>query len=204
MFWKRSTATILRHWQNELDTSLEIGQSPLFDLGYTNQTLLSLLSVWMLPAVHTMGSHLVQPIAILGGNDGSWLIADYLAATGVKRDGRKTLSLIFAGADPATHYASLATHAPPHATWPVTTGQRQTNLPYQFAVLFAPISQPETAASWDAFPWANMSTRAIHEDGRQEPVAAIQQSRDSVDWTAWATLLFCSLLILVALIRYAV
>lgn len=204
MFWKRSTAAIRQQWQSELDISLEVGQPPLIDLGYTNQMFNSLPGLEALPQLPALGSSVIKPPVAVGGNDSAWPLSLLFTFRGTKREELRQPTLpLFTGADEATHIASLATHAPPlRATWPATTAQRQTQLPVQIATLFAPGSQPDTLAHWEGLPLILMVPAVSGNAQEKEPFDS--SLAGIVDWTAWVTFLISIALILTALIRYAI
>ncbi len=194
MFWKRSTTHILAHWQSEIDNSLEIGQAPLFDLGYSNQTLENLQKLWPLQHLNTTRTDLLTPTIVLGGNNGQWVTLSLLAMGDDRRSDVSMLPIVFAGADLATRIATLTTHGPPpRAFWPASASQRQTGLPYQFAWLFAPKAQPDTIAPWETQPFQLLVTM-------QKLPPADDQLIDPHDWTAWTVFAFCIALILLALV----
>ena len=102
--------------------------------------------------------------------------------------------VVFAGGDPATHVATLATHGPPpRAVWPATASQQQTALPHQFAARFAPTAQPETDTPWEIVPFQLLSNE-------QTISLAAEQPMPQIDWIAWAVFVAALGMILLALL----
>jgi hypothetical protein len=179
MFWNRSSADILTHWQSEIETSLEAGATPLLHAGYSNLALESAVGLDALYTLEHTREDVAAPVLIVGGNDPVWLAALLAAGAGAEPPRPPDPVVIYGGADRATHWANLflvsAAHEPP----PLQSG----TMPFALQWWFAPGRQPGAPALWEALPFV---------------VASRSDSSAGDDWTAWVTIFTALSLVLIA------
>lgn len=177
MAWNRSSHDILRHWQSEIETSLEAGSLPLLHAGYSNLALDRAASLDALTMLERTREDVAAPVLMVGGNDSSWLVALLVAGAGRPLPHSPDTEVIYGGADPATHWANLSNIAAPY------DAPQSDAMPVALQGFFAPGRQPGVPASWEALPLV---------------VASQPDQTTGDDWAAWVAIFAALSLLLVA------
>src|SRR6476619_3449187 len=74
MIFKPRTSALQRDWRTEIDTSLEAGQTPLLDLGSSQQMLRGLPILMALRTFAARRVDVAAPNLLIGGNPVMWLV----------------------------------------------------------------------------------------------------------------------------------
>ena len=102
----RSPRAIDAAWQQELDLTLETGESPLFDVGAMadgQEGMNGLLALWRMDAGRR---DLTAPVVIAGGMSGTWLAALHHTRPDDTPARSPAIVTAFTAPDVATHLAS--------------------------------------------------------------------------------------------------
>ncbi|MEM7131689.1 MAG: hypothetical protein AAF702_35575 [Chloroflexota bacterium] len=212
MMWYRSIAVIESDWHEMLDYSIEAGDSPLLDLGISDNILNGMIGLLALKHLAPSGQHpLAHCILTAGGGSVMWLwaLADAQDMYPVDR-----LTSTFTGVDPATHMASLTTHMGPGGRSDWAPKAAMTGLPIALRWLIFPQMEPSAISPWQALPLTISIERPLMDlphryEIKSQPIplstlsasnVAPKPSADESDfWLIGSALIMCLLIVLVAL-----
>lgn len=182
MLWNRSSATILRTWQTEIDHCLETGQSPLLQLGESLEIFDALPGIIALRELMEQRPLANVPYVVIGSKGPTWLLALWQRRSQKEWTRKNSMRLVFGGADAATTLASTT----------ITGGAEADRLhywqevrPLALAARIEPQSQPAVPLTIDSLPVAAI------ENGMEVAENQLQ------DWIAWLAVAF--VLIVIAL-----
>lgn len=174
MLWNSSSQTAVDTWQAELEFALEAGDTPLLQVGGSQQTLAGLTSANALEILAEQRSDLVRPVILIGGASSIWLAALFqsspanaLVATG---------TVLYAGADGATRIASSASAANARSHLRRSPGDAPTG----FVELLVPGAFPGAPFGWDA-----LAPSVLEVGVPPEMQSAHQPVATHADWLAW-------------------
>ena len=175
MLWNSSSQTAVDTWQAELEFALEAGDTPLLQLGGSQQALEGLTSANALDILAEQRSDLVCPVILIGGASSVWLAA--LFQSSPANTHVATGTVLFAGVDGATRIASSASAANARSRLRRSPGDAPTG----FVELLVPGTFPGAPCGWDAL------APSVLEMGVFPPEmqSAYQPVATHADWLAW-------------------
>ena len=175
MLWNSSSQSAVDSWQAELEFALEAGDTPLLQVGGSQQTLTGLTSANALAILAEHRNDLVRPVIVIGGASSVWLSALFQASPANPHVA--TGAVLFAGTDNATRIASNACAPSTRSRLRRSPG----DAPAGFVEVLLPDAFPGAPFGWDA-----LAPSVLEMDDL--PVAA-QSAHQSVathaDWLAW-------------------
>jgi hypothetical protein len=183
MYWNRKPGDIVRDWESEIETQLELGARPLLSLGYNDPATRNLAGLLALHALAAKRRDVTAPVMPVGGSGLLWAAA-LLQPVRSPLPASPEIAVRFTGADLATHTAYLLLHEQ----------ERRFAAPLEGAVpplamsrWFAPRSVPGADAPWEALPFvAQPHDEPVHDT--------------DTDWIGWAAILAASALALAAIL----
>jgi len=186
MSYRKDAAAIRTHWQSQIDESLEAGEALLLEVGVNTSVLHSLGALIALERLAAERVDVTSPLLLVGGDGVAWSAMLLTPAASTTTTLVPAIMPFYAGADPATYQASLATlsSVSTHARQHIATG-----LPLAMHSLLMPETQPGIAALWSSLPFVLVAQAASADAGVAE--------RDG--WLQWLTLLVVVGLLIVAL-----
>lgn len=192
MFWRYLAFPIQRDWQTELDTSLEAGQTPLLDLGSSQQMLRGLPVLAALRTFVTQRRDVTAPILLIGGNAALWLALLFQVRSPAETRRSPEPTIVFAGADLPTYMASLTTLTPERS--PETA-----LMPHATPPMLRPLFVPFTPAQM-ASPWESLALGLAEEAQATNAVALRSGAMQNDEWLSWLAIGLVVILLLLALV----
>jgi hypothetical protein len=193
MYWKRTAAEIAAAWQAEIENKLEAGATPLLVAGAPGRSYDGTTTLLAYQTMAARRGDMSAPLLAAGGASALWLGMLLAPADGAAA---VAPAVVFAGADPATYLAGVATLssgalAPPA---PVATGT-----PPSLALWLSPRLQPGAPAPWEALPFAEVGERP--QPMLAQSNSPLDPAADPIgDWIAWGAMLLALCLVLSALL----
>jgi len=175
MLWNSSSQSTVDIWQAELEFALEAGDTPLLQVGGSQQTLTGLTSANALSILADHRNDLVRPVILIGGASSVWLTALFHSSPANAHVAAG--AVLFAGADNATRIASHACAASTRSRLRRSPG----DAPAGLAELLLPDAFPGTPFGWDALAPAVLEM----DDYPSEVQSAHQSIAPHADWLAW-------------------
>jgi len=175
----RSPRAIDEAWQQELDLSLETGESPLFDVGASTGGLEGMNGVLALWRMDAGRRDLTAPVVTAGGMSGAWLAALHH----VRPDDTPVRSPAIITAYTAP---DIATHMAGQTLWDTRRSafrRRPADVPPWAHGAVVPEALPGAPAPWETLPLS---------------VTARNGGRDG--WLAWAGVVLAVALLLIAVL----
>ncbi len=175
----RSPRAIDAAWQQELDLTLETGESPLFDVGAMadgQEGMNGLLALWRMDAGRR---DLTAPVVIAGGMSGTWLAALHHTRPDDTPARSPAIVTAFTAPDVATHLAS-------QTLWDTRRSafrRRPAKVPPWAQPAVVPDAMPGASASWETL-LLSVEARMGGQDG----------------WLAWAGVVLAVALLLIAVL----
>jgi hypothetical protein len=193
MFWSRSPGDIVRAWEGEIETQLELGARPLLSLGYNDAATHNLAALLALAALATKRRDVTAPVMPVGGSGLLWAAA-LLRPDRAVVAGPPEIAVRFSGADLATETASLLLYEHGrHSGAPLEIGLP----PVAMRRWFAPQTQAGADAPWEAMPFVAQPHDAPTPGGQSHWFGT---DWIGTDWIGWAAILAASALVLAAIL----
>ena len=175
----RSPRAIDEAWQQELDLSLETGESPSFDIGAMGngqEGMNGILALWRMDARRC---DLAAPVVTAGGMSGTWLASLHHARPDDTPARSPAITTAFTAPDPATHMAS-------QTLW-VARRSPFRRRPARVPPWVQQVAVPDTVPGASAF-WETLLFRVTNTSGGQD------------GWLAWAGVVLAVALLLIAVL----
>lgn len=175
----RSPRTIDEAWQQELDLSLETGESPVFDIGAATSGLEGMNGVLGLWRMDAGRRDLTAPVLAGGGMSGAWLAALHHLRPDDTPSRSPSIATAYTAPDQAAHMASLT-------VWDTRRSafrRRPAEVPPWVQAAAIPDAVPGASASWETLPLS----AAVPAGGRD-------------GWLAWAGVVLAIALLLIAVL----
>ena len=175
----RSPRAINEAWQQELDLSLETGESPLFDVGASTgglEGMNGMLALWRMDAERR---DLTAPVVTAGGMCGTWLAALHHSRPDDTPPRSPVTATAYTAPDVAAHMAS-------QTLWDTRRSafrRRPAEVPPWAQPAVVPDAVPGAPVPWEALPLS----AAVPSTGRD-------------GWLAWAGVVLAIALLLIAVL----
>lgn len=160
MIYNNDSAAIKRHWQQQIDESLEAGDALVLEGGVSNSVVHNLGPLVALDQLAAERADVTAPWFLIGGDGVAWTMA-WLRAVHAP-----ALLPLYGGADQATYLAMLAT---------LPTRPHDSTATAALIGLYSwllPARQPGVAPSWSAFPFVLAETTVAPDDAQPTQLAA--------------------------------
>jgi hypothetical protein len=181
------TTPLRTSWQDQVEISLEVGEAPLLDLGVSNGVLDSIPALATLHAFAEQRMDMTAPTIVSGGNSLLWLAALMHLRNPAPRS--PNLTVVYGGADLATHIASLMTQR----SNPPSRLVQPDALPASLAPLLAPGAQSGPLL-WETLP---LAAAEEHSAAVGRPDEANLPAGDP--WLTWTAMILAVALVVIAL-----
>ncbi|MFN8488544.1 MAG: hypothetical protein U0350_13170 [Caldilineaceae bacterium] len=189
MFWRQTANTLRQDWQTTIDASLEAGQSPVLDLGSSQQMLQGLPVLAALRSFAVQRVDVATPTLLIGGDAAVWLALLLQVRSPSEMRRSPEPALVFAGPDVATYLASLTTLTPERPPEAVL-------LPRATPPAVRPLLLPPAAAQL-VLPWETLPFAVTAEAQATAAPPTVAANRDK--WLGWCAIGLVVLLLLAAL-----
>lgn len=195
MYWNRSAAEIAAAWQTEIETKLEAGAPPLLTAGMSSLAYSGIVTLLAFQLLERRRADLTAPVLAAGGSGALWL---GLLLGPNSEPGAPEPSVVYAGPDPATYLAGIATLSTGALAAPAAVA---TGAPPDMALWLAPRLQPGAPAPWEALPFAEVGERPLPPLAEPGSAArATGETDPTAGWIAWGAMLLALCLVLSALL----
>ncbi|HXF62238.1 MAG TPA: hypothetical protein VNK95_11520, partial [Caldilineaceae bacterium] len=144
MYWNRSAAEVAAAWQTEIESKLEAGATPLLTAGMSSLAYSGTMTLLALQMLARRRADLTAPVLAAGGSGALWLGLLLGPDSG---PGAPEPSVVYAGPDPATYLAGIATLSTGALAVPAAVA---TGAPPDMALWLSPRLHPGAPAPWEA------------------------------------------------------
>lgn len=187
MAYHNEAPAIAQQWQQQIEESLEAGESLWLELGVSQRVVDQVEALAALRTVADRRVDVTTPGLVVGGDGAMWAAACLSAAVGAAAKPAPGMMLLYGGADRATYMATLATLS----TAGVQSQQRRlTGLPIGVHAWLWPDRHPGGAPRWAALPFVLPAPK---------PPAADHAPNDPAMWFSWLALVVVIGLVITAL-----
>jgi len=193
---------ILVDWQQATEQAIEVGCSPLLELGMDRRQLNNLPLLLTLTTWSRNRSDLTQPLLLTGDVDALWPVPLFYTATPLTTQEQQRnappVQLAYGGADRATYLASLTTHVAQRLQH---GGLYTIDLPVAMQPLLNMRTQTHANANWQQLPLTLYHRATVDQPTATTPTlstATVVATGDD-PWLAWAALVMIVALVLLAI-----